>query len=149
MIVKVQTGDTMAGEINLQKLLETMQPELNPGEYVYCLADSKEQALSFDALFYFTEKEGTTMILSKEKADAMNIPYSTACAWITLTVHSSLEAVGVTAAFSRALTDANISCNVVAAYYHDHIFVPLKDAKRAMEVLNTLTGANPIHQSTS
>jgi hypothetical protein len=56
-----------------------------------------------------------------------------------LTVHSSLEAVGLTAAVSRALTDANISCNVVAAYYHDHIFVPVQDAKRAMETLVKLT----------
>lgn len=130
----------MAGETDLQKLLESMQPELNPGEYVYCLADSKEQAVFLDALCYFTEKEGTTMILPKEKAEAMNLPYSAACAWITLTVHSSLEAVGLTAAFSKALTDANISCNVVAAYYHDHIFVPTKDSKRAMEVLNALSG---------
>lgn len=56
-----------------------------------------------------------------------------------MTVHSSLEAVGLTAAFSKALTQANISCNVIAAYYHDHIFVPMKDAERAMEVLLALT----------
>jgi hypothetical protein len=55
-----------------------------------------------------------------------------------LTVHSSLEAVGLTAAVSKALTEANISCNVVAAYYHDHIFVPVKDAKQAMRVLEKL-----------
>lgn len=132
----------MAGETNLQKLLKEMNPELNEGEYVYCLADSKEQAMSLDPLFYFLEKEGVTMVLSKEKADAMNIPYSTTCAWITLTVHSSLEAVGLTAAFSKALTDAAISCNVVAAFHHDHIFVPTKDATRAMKVLQMLTGEN-------
>lgn len=132
----------MAGETNLQKLLKEMKPELNEGECVYCLADTKEQAVSLDPLCYFLEKEGVTMILSKEKADAMNIPYSTTCAWITLTVHSSLEAVGLTSAFSKALTDANISCNVVAAFYHDHIFVPTKDATRAMKVLQMLTGEN-------
>ena len=79
------------------------------------------------------------MILPKEKADAMNIPYSTTCAWITLTVHSSLEAVGLTAAVSKALTEANISCNIVAAFYHDHIFVPIADAPRAMDALFALT----------
>jgi uncharacterized protein len=59
-------------------------------------------------------------------------------AWITLTVHSALEAVGLTAAFSKALADVNISCNVVAGYYHDHIFVPQQDAEKAMAVLESL-----------
>lgn len=131
----------MTGEMNLENLLKGMKPELNPGEYVYCLADSKERAISFEPLLYFLEKEGTTMILPREKADSMKVPYTTVCAWITLTIHSSLEAVGLTAAFSKALTEANISCNVVAAFYHDHIFVPVHDAQRAMEVLQKLTGA--------
>jgi hypothetical protein len=61
------------------------------------------------------------------------------CAWITLTVYSSLEAVGLTAAVSKALTDANISCNVIAAYHHDHIFVPIQDAQHAMKVLENLS----------
>ena len=69
----------------------------------------------------------------------MPLPYSLVCVWITLTIHSSLEAVGLTAAVSSALTEANISCNVVAAYYHDHIFVPIADADRAMNVLLALT----------
>jgi len=132
----------MTGEVDLLKLIKGMKPELNKGEYVYCLADSKEHAAALDPLCYFLEKEGVTVILPKEKADAMSIPYATTCAWITLTVHSSLEAVGLTAAVSKSLTEANISCNVVAAFYHDHIFVPTKDAQHAMQVLQNLTGAN-------
>jgi uncharacterized protein len=131
----------MTGEVDLQKLIKGMKPELNKGEYVYCLADSKEYAVSLDPLCYFLEKEGVTVILPKEKADAMRMSYATICAWITLTVHSSLEAVGLTAAVSKALTEANISCNVVAAFYHDHIFVPVKDSARAMEVLQNLMRA--------
>ena len=129
----------MSGETDLSELLKIMKPELNAGEYVYCLADSKEQVVTLDPLCYFLEKEGVTMILPKEKADAMSIPYATTCAWITLTVHSSLEAVGLTAAVSKALTEANISCNIVAAFYHDHIFVPIADAPRAMDALFALT----------
>jgi uncharacterized protein len=132
----------MTGEIDLLKLIKDMKPELNKGEYVYCLANSKEQATMLNPLCYFLEKEGMTVILAKEKADAMHIPYVTTYAWITLTVHSSLEAVGLTAAVSKALTEANISCNVVAAFYHDHIFVPLKDSARAMEALQHLIGAD-------
>ena len=129
----------MPGEVDLQKLIKGMKPELNSGEYVYCFIDSKEDAARLDPLCYFLEKEGVTLILSKDKADSLNIPYETICAWITLTVHSSLEAVGLTAAVSRSLTEANISCNMVAAFHHDHIFVPVKDAKRAMNELKKLT----------
>jgi hypothetical protein len=115
-----------------------MNPELNQGEFVYCLVDSKEHAAALDPLCYFLEKEGVTVILPKEKADALNIPYETTCAWITLTVHSSLEAVGLTAVVSKALTDENISCNVIAAFFHDHIFVPVKDAERTLNALQRL-----------
>jgi len=132
----------MPDETDLQKLIKGMKPELNPGEYVYCLADSKEHAAALDPLFYFIEKEGMTMILPKELADAMNVPYATTFVWITLTVHSALEAVGLTAAVSKSLTEANISCNVVAAFYHDHIFVPITDSARAMQALQKLAGFN-------
>jgi hypothetical protein len=132
----------MTGEVDLQKLILDLKPELNKGEYVYCLANSKEHAAALDPLCYFLEPEGVTVILPKEKADAMNIPYEVMCAWITLTVHSSIEAVGLTAVVSKALTEANISCNVVAAFYHDHIFVPVKDSDRAINVLQKLTGSS-------
>ena len=128
----------MTGEVDLLKLIKGMKPELNQGEYVYCLVDSKDHAAVLDPLCYFLEREGVTVILPKEKADVMNIPYEMTCAWITLTVHSSLEAVGLTAAVSKTLTEENISCNVVAAFFHDHIFVPVKDAERAMNALQRL-----------
>jgi hypothetical protein len=137
----------MTGEVDLSKLIKDMKPELNEGEYVYCLADSKAQAVVLDPLCYFLEKEGVTVILPREKADTLKIPYSTICAWITLTVHSSLEAVGLTAAVAKSLTEANISCNVVAAFYHDHIFVPVKDAERAMDALQKLIGAGNEQQT--
>ena len=129
----------MAGETNLQKLLQGMQPELNEGEYVFCTVASLQQASALNPVCIFQEKEAVTIIVSKQQADEASLPYTVLCAWITLTVHSSLEAVGLTAAVSKALTDANISCNVVAAYYHDHIFVPVKDATRALSVLTQLT----------
>lgn len=129
----------MAGETDLQKLLQGMQPELNEGEYVFCTVDSFQRAALLNPICVFQEKEAVTIILPKPKADDLALPYSVICAWITLTVHSSLEAVGLTAAVSKSLTDANMSCNVVAAYYHDHIFVPVQDAKRAMDVLLQLT----------
>ena len=129
----------MAGEMDLEKLLRDMKPELNADEYVFCAVDSFQQAAALNPICVFREREAVTVILSKQQAHDISLPYSVIYAWITLTVHSSLEAVGLTAAVSKALTNANISCNVVAAYYHDHIFIPAKDAKRAMDVLLQLT----------
>jgi len=129
----------MTGETDLQKLLSDMKPKLNEGEFVFCIVDSSENANGLDPLCMFQESEGTTVIISKQQADDAGLPYSMVCSWITLTIHSSLEAVGLTAAVSKALTEANISCNVVAAYYHDHIFVPIQDAKMAMDVLGQLS----------
>ena len=129
----------MSCESDLRKLLQGMKPRLNEGEFVFCTIQSLEQAKRLDPLCIFQEEEAVTIILPKEQADEVKLPYSNTFAWITLTVHSSLEAVGLTAAVSKALTEANISCNLVAAYYHDHIFVPVKDAKRAVELLENLS----------
>lgn len=125
----------MSGEKNLDKLLKTMKPELNQGEYVYSTVKDINKIDSQDIIMFFKEKEDNTVILAKNIADELKLDYQYVCAWITLTVHSSLEAVGLTAAFSKALKDANISCNVIAGYYHDHIFINVKDKDRAMEVL--------------
>lgn len=128
----------MEAETNLTVLLKNMQPLLNDGEFVFCTVTG---ALFLDAsqiICSFKEKEGTTLILPKHVADANKLPYTYVAAWITLTIHSSLEATGLTAAFSTALAKAGISCNVVAAYYHDHIFVAAQDAEKAMDVLKEL-----------
>jgi len=129
----------MTGETDLKKLLKGMKPGHNEGEFVFCTVESFQRANALDPLCMFQEQEAVTVILTREQADEASLPYSNTFAWITLTVHSSLEAVGLTAAVSKALTEANISCNVVAAYYHDHIFVPIADADRAMDVLKTLS----------
>jgi hypothetical protein len=125
----------MPGEANLSILLKSMKPVLNEGEYVFCTLPDLTQLNSTDIISSFTEKEGLSVIIKKELADRLNLSYSFVASWITLTIHSSLEAVGLTAAFSNALSEEDISCNVVAAYYHDHIFVAQKDAERAMKIL--------------
>ena len=111
-----------------------MHPHLHDGDFVFCTV---RQMLE-EALMCFRETEGITVILEKHRADQLGLQYTYVSAWITLTVHSSLEAVGLTAAFSQALADAGISCNVVAAFYHDHIFVARPDAEKAMDVLNAM-----------
>ncbi|WP_026708056.1 ACT domain-containing protein [Flavobacterium frigidarium] len=126
----------MAGEKNLDILLKTMKPKLNEGQYVFCEAHDIAKIHLADIIMSFKEEESITIIAKKEVADSLKLEYSYVASWITLTIHSSLEAVGLTAAFSKALSENGISCNVVAAFYHDHIFVDVKDTDKAMAVLN-------------
>jgi hypothetical protein len=130
--------DGAQGETNLHALLKNMHPQLNEGEYVFCTVDNHFTITPGSIVCLFKETEGTTLILNKQTADALHLPYSYVAAWITLTVHSSLQATGLTAAFSTALAKAGISCNVVAAFYHDHIFVDKKDGEKAIAVLKAL-----------
>jgi hypothetical protein len=125
----------MSAEKNLAILLKTMQPELQTGDFVFCTVSDLAKVNLNDVLLFFREKEGVTLILKQEIADHLGFNYTFVAAWITLTVHSALDAVGLTATFSNALASENISCNVVAAYYHDHIFVDKKDAEKTMVVL--------------
>jgi uncharacterized protein len=126
----------MTGESNLDTLLKTMKPKLNNGEFVFCSVKDLTSEELKDTVLIFKEDEAITIIVKKEIADTLKLDYTFISSWITLTVHSSLEAVGLTAAFSKALSDNGISCNVVAAFYHDHIFVDKRDAEKAMVVLN-------------
>lgn len=134
----------MSGETNLDKLLANMSPELIEGEYVFCTfaennyGDHKE----LNPIASFQESEGLTLVIPKEQADAHNIDYQSSYRGITLQVHSSLEAVGLTAAFAKQLSQHGISANVIAGYYHDHIFVQTKDASNALEALTELTRQN-------
>jgi len=131
----------MTAVTDLNILLKDMKPILREDDYVFCAVD---QSLDCDfvklkPVCMVREDEGVTLILKKQVADKNNLKYKGVFAQITLTVHSSLEAVGLTAAFSKALTDHDISANVIAGYYHDHIFVPKEKAEKAMGALQELT----------
>ncbi|MDV7695572.1 ACT domain-containing protein [Chryseobacterium soli] len=130
----------MSGEKNLTLLLQNMEPVLNAGDYVFSTVENLSQLPDMEKLlFFFREKEAVTVVLEKYIADEWNLKYTYISSWITLNIHSSLDAVGLTAAFANALKQENISCNVVAAYFHDHIFVVKEDAGRAMEALRKLS----------
>jgi hypothetical protein len=125
----------MSREINLTKIIKQMKPVLNEGEFVFTTVDTTAQILREDVICEFKEAEGTTLVLERAKADELNLAYNYIASWITLKVHSSLDAVGLTALFSTELAKHNISCNVIAGYYHDHIFVAKNDAIKAIDIL--------------
>ena len=128
----------MPGETNLNKLLRSLNPVLNPGEYVFCVAEDLHLLDPNDLVMTFREKEGITVILRKELANKLTLKYDFVVSWITLEVHSSLAAVGLTARFSSVLAAEGISCNVVSGYYHDHIFISATDAPKALNLLKAL-----------
>lgn len=125
-------------------MIAGMTPELLPGMWVFCTTQDREvhAATAPDALALFREAEGVTLILPQEVAKTHGFDASLCLRQITLAVFSDLEGVGLTAAVATALTQANISCNVVAAFHHDHVFVPQRDADRAMEALTALQRSN-------
>ena len=125
-------------EKDLHTLLATMRPVIREGEYVYALWPHGKPLAGHIAAAV-REAEGLTVVLPRADADALGLKYDFVAAWITLQVHSSLEAVGLTAAVSAALTEAKISCNVLAGFHHDHLLVPVADAERALEVLHELS----------
>jgi len=127
----------MTGELDLKTLLREMNPILRDGEFVFGVVSSLQQAAALDPLCIFREREGYTVILEKDQADAHGIGYNAVWAWIEISIHSSLEAVGFLAAMSAALAQAGISSNAVSAFYHDHLFVQAHAAQQALAALQS------------
>ena len=126
----------MTGETDLSTLLRDLSPRLNPGGYVYVAAP--DEPADAEPVVVVREDEGTTWVLERAAADELGLAYDFVAAWITLEVHSALEAVGLTAAVAQALTDAGISANVVAGLRHDHLFVPHARGQDAVDVLSSI-----------
>jgi uncharacterized protein len=114
-----------------------MEPVQLDGEFVYVSLDRPEPDLP--ALAMVKEAEGVTYVLDRAEADRRGLTYDYVAAWITLQVHSSLDAVGLTAVVSQALAEAGMSCNVLAGRFHDHLLVPHAHASEALDALRTLT----------
>ncbi|MAT03780.1 MAG: acetyltransferase [Acidimicrobiaceae bacterium] len=128
----------MTGETDLARMLATLDVARRPGRFAFVTGEWP--TLAPDAAATIHEDEGPTYVVTVEQAAEAGAPIDFEAAWLTLTVHSSLEAVGLTAAFSAALGAAGIPCNVLAGYHHDHLLVPADRADDATMVLRSLGG---------
>ncbi|CAN5183151.1 ACT domain-containing protein [Frigoribacterium sp. UYMn621] len=126
------------GTTHVPTILRSLEPRLHPGEFVF-VSVQPDRASQLDAMATIVELEGTTVVLRRRDADAEFLTYDFVARWITLTAHSSLETVGLTATISAALAEAGISSNVLAGFHHDHLLVPGHQAEQAMAVLRELS----------
>lgn len=122
-------------ERDLTRLLAELAPVVRPVPYV--VAETEAQ---IPAAAVIVEDEATTRIVEQSIADAHKLPYTFVAAWITCTIESDLEAVGMTAAISGALAEADIPCNVLAGSRHDHLLVPWDRRDEAVAILSALAG---------
>tara|TARA_Y100000588_G_scaffold195597_1_gene209781 strand:+ start:299 stop:700 length:402 start_codon:yes stop_codon:yes gene_type:complete len=133
----------MTAITDLDILLKSMSPELIEGDYVFCTVEGGlANYVHLNPIATFREKEGLTLVLTEEVATQAQLSFDGVFSMITLSVNSSLEAVGLTAAFANKLGSYGISANVIAGYYHDHIFVQKHKADKAMSALREFSEAN-------
>lgn len=119
---------------NLEQLVQEIQPRLNPGNYTFCTLQIG-QPIPDGSISWFVESDGISVILPVGAAKRSNLPIVFQAEWITLEVYSDLSSVGLIAAVSTVLAQAGISCNIVAGYHHDHLFVPVGRGQEAMNLL--------------
>lgn len=127
-----------AGISDLDQLIRLMEPVLHPGVFVFVRVTELAQIPATQLLAMIREQESISAVLAEADAEVLGLTPLFRAAWISLKVHSDLQAVGLTAAFATALGTAGISCNVMAGALHDHIFVPFEHAQRALSVLQAL-----------
>jgi hypothetical protein len=124
----------------LRTLLQSLAPMIRDDEWVFCsLGADLARGHAHAALASMREDEGTSLVLPRAYAAAAGLPDAPAFRCITLTVHSSLEAVGLTAAVATALAARGIAANVIAAARHDHVLVPAARADEALAALRALS----------
>jgi hypothetical protein len=129
----------VSGEKDQVRLQQMMSPDLRPETYVYCTFQDHRLPVDLSPICRFRETEGLTAIVERSQAIKAKVPFIFEARLITLTVHSSLEAIGFLAMIATALAKADIPCNAVAAFHHDHLFIPVERANVALYLLNALS----------
>lgn len=125
-------------------MIAAMDPVLRDGRFIFCTTASEAAARACReaAIGMFVEAEGQSFLLPAERARALGFETDQEMCQITLNVHSALDGVGLTAAVATVLAACDIPCNMVAAYHHDHVFVPAESAAAALAALLALQRAH-------
>ena len=127
----------MAGGVtDLDQMLATLAVDRRPGVFTFVSGPAVLDDLEVQAMI--VEREGVTSVVAVEDARGLGLDVDFEAAWLTLRVHSALEAVGLTAAFSAALGERDIPCNVLAGTFHDHLLVPVDRVDDAVDALEDL-----------
>ena len=138
----------MTAVSELSELISHLNPVLLHDDYVFCCVgpEQAETCLALPPLSTFQENEGLSVIVTRAQADALGLEYESVHQCITFQVHSSLTAVGLTAAVSAVLANEGLSANVVAGYHHDHVFVPAESASMALDLIQKLSRSQSVNQ---
>lgn len=129
----------MSGQHHLDQLLQGMSPVVHPDTFVFCTFSSRALPEGLNPICTFQEEEGLTAIVPRTQAHALGLDVEFESTLITLSVHSSLAAVGFLARVCSALAARNIPCNAVSGFFHDHLFVPPDRADEALLALRQLS----------
>jgi uncharacterized protein len=134
-------------ERELDKLLRTISPKLQAGQYVFCsLRAGKDKRFNLQPLCMFREEEGVSVVLEKSVADEKGLNYSSCWSWITCKVNSDLQAVGFLAAITRKLAASGIPVNPISAFFHDHLLVPIDRTDEALGLIRELSQSSYIEE---
>lgn len=128
----------MTGETDLTQLLDGLSATRRPGEFTVVTVPQSAGEFSSGVEAVVREPAGVTLVVRLDVARQRGWEVGPTLAWLTLDVHSSLTAVGLTAAVAKALAEVNIACNVLAGYYHDHLLVPISEVSDARDAIAAL-----------
>lgn len=128
----------MSGERDLGRILATLEVRQREGIFVFVTVPPGEPLPDISIAGMVSEVEGTTLVVSRDAAEAAGMAWEFEAGWLTLTAHTSLEAVGVTASLSTALAVRGIPCNVMAGFHHDHVLVPLDRVEEAIDAVTVI-----------
>ncbi|WP_133501440.1 ACT domain-containing protein [Cognatilysobacter terrigena] len=131
----------MTGETHLPHILANLDVQLRAGAYVLITRATPDPDADAVAAARINEAEGITYVVTEDYARARGEPPGFVAAWLTLKVHSALNAVGLTAAVSGVLAERGIACNIIAGHFHDHILVPAARRDDAIAAIRSLRSA--------
>ena len=125
---------------DLEAMLQTLTVSVQPDRYTFIdVPSGAAPRVGNGVAAVISEAGSDTVVATIERAEHEGWPIDFVAAWLTLDIHSALHAVGLTAAFSAALADAGIPCNVLAGFRHDHLLVPAEQRTDAVATLEALS----------